>query len=170
MGTTDKMTLKGSSRRVSGTVTDELVKLAKPRDSGHCMIADAVKVAIPEAKHVSVDLATIRFTDPTKRLRYIYLTPQSVQQALLRFDQGLTIEPFNFLLRRPAQILESGYKTKSDGTRKRPSQKQRGMTSPGRVVNSGLVPTRLGGTPPPNGALATTRGRIRAFGLRQSMS
>src|SRR5262245_57512785 len=66
-------------------VTDELIETALPKNSEHCMIADAVKIAFPGAKGVSVDLATIRFSDPEKGLRYIYLTPRIAQTALVEF-------------------------------------------------------------------------------------
>ena len=42
------------------------------RDSSHCMTALAIQKAIPDARHICVDLQTIRWT--RKGLRYVFLT------------------------------------------------------------------------------------------------
>lgn len=81
-------------------VTDEVIDFSIERDSSHCMIAEAVKAAVPWATHVSVDLQTIRFSDPVKRIRYIYLTPRVAQVPLVQYDQGNRPEPFQFKLAR----------------------------------------------------------------------
>lgn len=133
--------------RVAVSVTAELIEGAIPMDSSHCMIADAIKKAVPLAKAVSVDLASIRWTDPRAGKRYLYLTPPSVQAALIRFDNGQKPEPFRFTLRNPAQVVTSG----TEGT-------QRG----GRVTQGVArvshdphdVPAKIGGTLPPIGPLA----------------
>lgn len=88
------------SRRVDVEVTPEVIKTAVEGDSGHCMIADAVKAAVPNARNISVDLQTIRFSDPVKRMRYVYLTPRMAQLALVDFDGGEKPEPFTFRLDR----------------------------------------------------------------------
>lgn len=162
----EKMTLEGASRTIVVEVTEELIAKAIPRDSGHCMIADSLRLAIPTAKNVSVDLATIRFSDPAKKRRYIYLTPPSGQQALLDFDQGNPITPFKMRLNRPVQVLLTRERiTAPDGTKKQAGlQRQQGVRN---LTGGDGVPTRVGGHPIPNGALATNKGRIRAFGLRQ---
>jgi len=85
--------------QVTVAVTTDLIEDAARRDSGHCMIAEAVKLAVPGARRVSVDLQTIRFTDPTRDLRFTYLTPRVGQVALVDFDQGDRPEPFGFRLR-----------------------------------------------------------------------
>ena len=60
-------------RRVS--VTRDVIDKAERRDSSHCMIADAIRASIPDAQNVSVDLATIRWSEPKKGVRLMYLTP-----------------------------------------------------------------------------------------------
>jgi hypothetical protein len=52
------------------------------------MVADAVKRAFPNAIRIRVDLQTIRWTDPVKQERYIYLTPAQAQQYIIAFDAG----------------------------------------------------------------------------------
>jgi hypothetical protein len=87
--------------RVNLAITPELIADAIAEDSSHCMIAESVKVALPHVRHVSVDIQTIRFSDPQDRVRYVYLTPRLGQTALVRFDAGEEIEPFTMQLRDP---------------------------------------------------------------------
>ena len=55
-------------------ITRELIERATQRDSRHCMIAEAIKAANPRYLNISVDLQTIRYTDPRTRKRYTCLT------------------------------------------------------------------------------------------------
>lgn len=148
--------LHASHRRVEVKVTKKHIETAKPSDSAHCMIADAIAEAEPHAKFISVDLSTIRFTDSKKKQRYIYLTPALAQVSLVRFDQGLEVAPFSFGLHAPAQVVvaQTGQKT----TGKRPSEKRQGVRKP----QGGSIPVRLGGRVPPKATL----GKKRQFGLR----
>jgi len=93
--------------RLDFQVTADIIATAIPRDSAHCMIADALKAAMPRAAWVSVDLATIRFTDLVAGRRYIYLTPRSAQEALIAFDQGERPEPFR-VRGSAAQMIRTG--------------------------------------------------------------
>lgn len=135
-------------------VTQTEIDLAIPRDSGHCMISDAVRAAFPNAKSVSTDLQTIRFSDSVKGLRYTYLTPRIAQVALVRFDQGIPPEPFRFRLRR-GQVSRAGKKpaVKPDLLAR---AELRGPAHEG-------VPSKVGGRTPP---IAAHAGKRRAFGLR----
>lgn len=88
-------------------VDDEHIAHAQRKNSHHCMIADALKSAIPEAKFISVDLQSIRFSifDETRYreesvgTRYSYFTPTIAQHALLQFDQGKKLRGFDFTMR-----------------------------------------------------------------------
>jgi len=71
-------------------ITQEDIDVAIPKNSGHCMIADAAKRCFFErfkrkATAVSVDLQTIRLTDREKKVRYVYagtgVAPTSNGQA-----------------------------------------------------------------------------------------
>ena len=147
------------------------------RDSSHCMIAEAVKSTLPGMRAVSVDLATIRFTDPSRKQRLVFLTPRVAQRALVDFDQGNQVEPFSFVLARPAQVLRSArhpaeHPTLPDvaahthvgeavpieqlGPAEQPVQADDPINSKG---------VRMGGNLPPRSALSN-RGRVRRFGLR----
>jgi len=134
-------------RRIAVNVTEELIDAAIPLDSSHCMIADAIKAAVPEARSVIVDLAAIRWTNSKEGKRYIYFTPGSVQDVLLQFDNGVKPQPFRFVLRAPAQVTNSG-----------PDKIKRG----GRVTQGFVnvtgdtrdTATKIGGTPPGLGPLS----------------
>jgi hypothetical protein len=165
-----------TSPRVKIEVTDELIEASKGRDSSHCMIAEAVKVAYPEASCVAVDVQTIRWSDPSKGYRYTYLTPRTAQHNIVKFDRGDAVEPFSFIL-KGAQITKSG-KTKSPKKINVDSEVQKAkgakggkvskdITLPGgegvlKMSHNGKVPTRVGGSPPPTTPFA----RRREFGLR----
>lgn len=120
---------------------------AVPRDSGYCMIADAVRAAFPDVapgkNAISVDLQTIRVTDAKRNLRYIYLTPRKAQEALVDFDQGIKPEPFSIRLRgahvtRKAEISDA----------KRAAAKKGGLARAAkaatRLADGDNVPTRCG--------------------------
>lgn len=79
-------------------VDQKTIADAISRNSSHCMIAEAVKKAIPYAQNVMVDLQSIRLTDKERGLRYTYLTPRLAQLALIKFDQGERPNPFKILL------------------------------------------------------------------------
>lgn len=85
-------------------VEDHHIEHAQRKNSHHCMIADAIKDALPEAKYISVDLQSIRFSfldkSPVSRgTRYTYFTPTIAQHALLKFDQGIKVREFEFTAR-----------------------------------------------------------------------
>jgi hypothetical protein len=144
-----------TSPEASVFVTQEDIDKAIPQDSSHCMIADAIKRSVPGAARVSVDLATIRWTDPEKNLRYTYLTPRLAQGPLLAFDKGERPEPFSFNLTRAAQITRAGVIKKG-----RPDELGRKRVQ--KEGTTGSVPTVIGGRPPP----VFARGARREFGLR----
>lgn len=89
------------SPRINVVVTEEIISEATREDSSHCMIAEAVKAAVPEARHVAVDLQSIRYSIPSMRARYTFFTPRIGQEALVAFDAGDEIEPFRMQLRNP---------------------------------------------------------------------
>lgn len=158
------------SPRVTVEITPEIIEAAKRRDSGHCMIAEAIKRVVPGASGVSVDLATIRWTDREKGLRYIYLTPRIGQLSLLQFDQGDNeIEPFSFQL-RTATVIRAATKRVAEDV---PTRATVQATESQKAAKQGGRPERIGGVAPPVGPLSNSAkvkvGKRREFGLR-SMS
>jgi hypothetical protein len=133
------------------------------------MIAEAVRLAWPMAQRISVDLQTIRFSDPKKNLRYTYLTPRTGQVALVRYDQGIKPEPFSMML-RGAQVTranprESGTPKTTKSTEAQRKQradalKKAHLTKDSK--NKGNVPEKIGGKTPPLSGYS----KRRAFGLR----
>lgn len=156
-------------------VTEEQIAAAMKRDSRHCMIAEAIKVAHPDARSVSVDLATIRFTDPGKQIRCTYLTPRIAQVCLVNFDQGRAPEPFSFVL-RGAHITRSGNtRTPKKMTEKELAQRRvAAKTLHEKLAKTKLVRKREGHVPDRFGGRAAPVqmsdgvpfSRRRAFGLR----
>lgn len=177
---------KPATPRVTVPVTREIIERAERRDSSHCMIAEAIREAVPGATAIAVDLQSIRWSDPVLRLRYVYMTPSVCQVVLVSFDQGIHTNPFSFTLSR-AQILPMGPPGEREARRQRaiargaPAKQTppamppaAGGGAPGstRVFVSGTganqVPHVVGGKAPPTGALTNTvyKGKRRAFGVR----
>lgn len=69
-------------------ITEQNYQRAIKANSGACLVADAIKEQYPELSEVKVDVATIRVTDRKAGERYFFLTPPSVVDTLLYFDQG----------------------------------------------------------------------------------
>ena len=155
-----------SAPRVKVLVTKEHIAAALPANSGHCMVADAIRDALKDAgrafdnRTVSVDLQTCRFSDPTVGFRYWYLTPRSVMASLCRFDQGALPEPFGFEL-RGGSVARMGGPRGGHPLRKPKDKGDRGEPQlVGGSAHSGTIPRRVGGAPPPQ-----MRAR-REFGVR----
>jgi hypothetical protein len=162
-----------------------MIESALPENSAHCMIAEGVKAAYPKARRVSVDLATIRFTDPATNTRFIYLTPRPAQLALLDFDHGDHPEPFT-VQASVAQVVAakaSAAKGTTEAAAKGPTGPAKKRTRKRAVLientrsGSRRVPIKVGGNAPPMGVLArgsgsnkpragARTGQIRSFGLK----
>lgn len=152
-------------------ITQEAIERAKRRDSGHCMIAEAIREKLPDASYVAVDLQTIRFTRMKNQKRYVYLTPRIAQLALIAFDQGRDPLPFGFRLRN-GQTLPVSKNSEEQRARKREynaeyqrqwrnNKKKKPNFKISGYQNTGNAPNIEGGKPPP-----IAPGRRRAFGLR----
>ena len=142
-------------------ITEKEINEGLVADSRKCMIAEAVKACLPNVKNVSVDLATVRFTDKKTGSRYTYMTPRAAQQALVQFDNGQKPDPFRIRLQTLFQI-----RPKPTIARRSPTQ---GIASEGTILSEkyhgGIkepAPVKIGGQPMPKAAL----GYIRRFGLR----
>lgn len=140
---TTREAISGKSPRLNLKITEEIIAESCRADSSHCMIAEALKVAVPDAQRVTVDLQTIRYTDSKTKQRYVYLTPRRGQEALVSFDQGETVEPFGLYLSTAAQITTA--KARGTGKIKRPN-------------GGSNAPVRVGGTTPPLSPLAWGEG------------
>jgi hypothetical protein len=147
------------TRRIHIPITQEIINNAVVRDSSHCVIADAIRAAIPEAKRVAVDLQTIRFTVNDERV--VYLTPAPQQTMLVRFDQGQVPTPGDMYLSHAIQRVPAKGRTKGNPQK----VKETKVTRHGRD-GSQLEVTVEGGRLPPTAALSNHRGRRRTFGLR----
>jgi hypothetical protein len=153
----------GPRVRVACTKAD--ITKAVANDSTHCWIAEAIKREVPTASHVAVDLSTIRFTNPERDLRYVYLTPYQAQLALLAFDEGTPPEPFTFILKN-AHVTRANVRRRPKGSEENPLPA--GMTQPPTTAvlaasgtrTTGGLPRRVGGKRPPQLKM------MRKFGVR----
>jgi hypothetical protein len=80
-------------------VTKENYDRAIKASSAACVVADAIKTDYPDFSNVKVNVAYIRITDKKRGYRYLYLTPPSVAEIILAFDQGWPMETFPRKLR-----------------------------------------------------------------------
>jgi hypothetical protein len=150
-------------------VDETTISHSQQRQSSHCMIAEALHQIVPNARSISVDLQTIRFSDPEKRLRYTYLTPRIAQVNIIKFDQGELPEPFDFRLRGGQVTKMMSYQERNTPQPRLPLETD-GSISTSEIGTSAamtkgserLLARRVGGKPPPLGNLA----KRRAFGLR----
>jgi hypothetical protein len=172
--------------RIDFNVTQDVIDRATKRDSSHCMIAEALIEAYPQATYVSVDLATIRWTDEAAGLRYIYLTTPTAQRALLGFDQGIAVEPFHIRADCAQVVLTSGARKRRAVENRRAGRKSDPVKLMGRrggdggqlteSLSNAAVPTKVGGQAPGSGPLRADakpvrkvypKGKRREFGLRR---
>lgn len=168
-----------SGPNVRVVVGKEHITNAIAADSSKCWIAEAIKAQVPVATAVAVDVATTRFTDPTKGLRYVYLTPYAAQKALLDFDEGTPPPPFSFYLKN-AHVTRAGslpvkpeLRAKALTKRDRENQKRKaerraalhkdlGQSQIVRSANRSKLPRRVGGKRPPQLRMKRMFG-VRAF-------
>ena len=171
-------------------VTEEVIADSIQRDSSHCMIADAVRKAVPTASYVAVDLQTIRFTDKENRRRYVFLTPRKAQELLVKFDQGERPEPFRVRLLNPQVVELAERKPNRAGKADRKAAPAAGTAEyyqahkddegewgeaeqgpkPAKKLKRVRVTERQnpaveGGRTPPT-AVLSNKGRIRRYGLK----
>lgn len=80
-------------------VTDEIIKNSKKESSRHCMVADAIRHAIPEAYSIDVTAETIRFN--VAETRYYFTTPSRVAANIALYDEDRHVPGFAFQLTKP---------------------------------------------------------------------
>lgn len=146
------------------TVRRDHIASARRKDSHHCMIVDAIKEQT-NTQFIMVDTQSIRFSDPETRERYVYFTPPKAQEAILRWDRGVDVQPFVFDLNSPVKITP--IRKTYTGTA-RALNKARAKYDAKRASRPDPMAPRLvkrGSTvPPPTAARAT---RFREFGVRR---
>jgi len=163
-----------TTHRVNLEVSQDIIDSSCKADSSHCMIADAVRKAVPEARSISVDIQTIRFSLPGTRKRYFYITPRQAQLALLDFDAGVPPEPFKCQLRGPWVTAMRAPRAKNPRpewsashapsiakANKLSTVRGRPKLEPGHGTpeHGADLPARRGGSPPPSGALRSGAGK-----------
>jgi hypothetical protein len=142
-----KLTVPARVPRPKFEVTTEIIQKACRANKHKCMIAEAIRAAIPEATNIAVDLIGIRWSDPAKGIRYFYPTPPSAQNALVHFDMGHLIPPFTIRL-KGGQIGTMTV-TKGKKTKQIHNLGRRKFTAT-REKNGGTVLEVIGGKLPPH--------------------
>jgi hypothetical protein len=115
-----------------------------------CAIAESIRLQIPEAKNISVDVQTMRFTIPDTGKRFLFLTPKRVQQFIVLWDTGIKPAPFRFKLNNPGQVIAS-----------KAGEKRIRKASIHQNNNGAIV--KIDGSAPPKSTWGSSR---RAFGIR----
>lgn len=150
--------------RPTTKVTEAEIEHAIVNDSGHCMIADALRREYSDAIHILVDVRTTRMTDPIRKKRYTWLTPYEAARFLVRWDQGIRPPEFHVRLRTPIAVTEARRLRRGE------SSSAKGITRDGTVL--GGKPTAVGllaGRPrlkKDNKQRPPAASRQRGFGIR----
>jgi hypothetical protein len=127
------------------------------------MIAEAVLEEVKNSKNISVDIATIRFTDKKLGQRFIYLTPPIAQQSLVDFDQGREVKPFGFELRTAVQVTPKKTRSGKGNYRKKKivlATPENASHQPAVVIGSEVPPI----APLSSSGAGRVTARIRRFG------
>jgi hypothetical protein len=129
-------------------INENHIANAISRDEHMCMVAEAIQQTLPHVRHVQVDLATIRWSDVKKGLRYVFLTPRIARQAIIDFDQGRRdrLVPFDINLKAPAQVHPMRIGEHKKGKRASAPRARRKRT-PSTIKRSGKNETIIGGAP-----------------------
>jgi hypothetical protein len=148
------------SPKLTVEVTQEIIDRACRNDKHRCMIAEAVKKQLPEAQRVSVDLTSIRWSDPDKGVRYLYLMPMSGQRALIQFDKGEKIGPFKFRL-KSAHVTSMIVGGRDNPKRAHAFGRRKPVRTP-KDIREGTTGDIIGGTRMPTNII----GKGRQYGTR----
>lgn len=143
-------------------VTQEIIDDAIANCSNRCMVADAIKRAFPNAVRIRVDMQTIRWTDPVKQERYIYLTPAGAQQYIIAFDAGDEVKPFRFRLDRQGRQVIPVDQMPADVQKALHEKTAAGRRAKIKLSGNNAVAEKVGGKAPPVLGPSTSRG----FGVR----
>lgn len=142
-----KRTHRYNSPRLTVTVTAEHIQLGKRGSSTRCMVAEAIREQFPQFMNPSADIQTIRFSDPVRQLRYVYLTPYEPHLAMVLFDTGITPKPFAFTLKRASQIVRTANWGAIQGSKKKRASTVRKAVTEG-AKHPSEARSESGGKPP----------------------
>ena len=158
-------------------ILQERIDEAIRRHSSMCMVSEAIEHELPVTR-VMTDSATIRMTHRATGYRYIFLTPQIVQEYIADWDEQREIKPFNFRLGNPIQIVKSKKRKPVDNkpldvttasSREVKDAINKGKDIVGKTVinhspaNKDRKPVIIGGDPPPHRKIF---GPMRRYGFR----
>ncbi|PWT77541.1 MAG: hypothetical protein C5B60_02600 [Chloroflexi bacterium] len=132
-------------------VTQEDIDNGIANDSFYCPISNAINRTSPYLHRVQTDLASIRWSDLTKRKRYVFITPDIAQQFIIQYGEGKA-RPFTLKLPIAAQIVEMRPKIRTPEQklrrqeleqlkRKRKARQKKTMNREGTIIGGRIMPT-----------------------------
>lgn len=77
-------------------ITQANIDDACRRNANKCMIANAIQAAYPHLRRIVVTINEIGVTDPKAGYRYRYMQPAKNTRALINYDLGKKIRPYEF--------------------------------------------------------------------------
>lgn len=80
-------------------VTKEILRMSERQNSHHCIVANAIRAAIPGVFSVDVTVDSIRFN--YGGLRYYWRNPAPIAKRLIKWDENGEVKPFSFQLQHP---------------------------------------------------------------------
>lgn len=84
------------AKSITLNITQKIIDDAMEKDSGHCMIAQALRRRGAHSTRVTAEAATFNMSDG---MRYTYPLPPKAVAKLIAFDQNkASVEPFSFIL------------------------------------------------------------------------
>lgn len=150
-------------------VTKDDITNGIARNSAFCPLAEVIQRNLPDARYILVDLALIRWSDPTKRKRYIFTTPTKAQQFIIDFDQGHHDRLRPFTLRLPSPIQIADMRTHRNRDRSQEYAKRKARKKPTVAIDSRGQAIKIGGNLPVDRHATGSHGniqRLRKFGVR----
>jgi hypothetical protein len=113
-GTPEGQARRRPSGQIAIAISAEMIAAAvSGRVRCERVIVEAIHGAVPDARKVSIDLGTVRWTDSCTGRRLSFATPPNVRDALLAFAAGEVPHPFAFTL-PPPRARSSGPQSKRE--------------------------------------------------------
>lgn len=109
--------------RYNFEVTEADIEKARVGDSYQCVVAQAIARTIPDARQITVDVRTIRWSDQDGR--HVFLTPYAVAGYVIAFDAGDELHPFRFQVRDAIPSVQRKATSKAAKDVKRARDKKR---------------------------------------------
>ena len=111
-------------------VTQRHINEAVKKNAHQCMLAEAIRDAYGDDRclYAHVDMTAMRFSDPERDRQFLYFHSHKTLTALLAFDQGRLVKPFEFDL-RDGQVRGRHHKSRRKTTKTKTKAKAKRKTA-----------------------------------------